>query len=43
MTRTRCVKRVEERYVIRLLSVTSAKLGLMNSVNCLYIINVHCF
>ena len=43
MTRTRYVKRVEERYVIRLLFVKNAKIGRMNSVNCIYVINVHCF
>ena len=43
MTRTLCVKRVEERYVIRLLFVKNAKIGRMNSVSCMYVINVHCF
>ena len=43
MTRTRCVRRVEERYVIRLLFVKNAKIGRMNSVSRMYVINVHCF
>ena len=43
MTRTLCVKRVEERYVIRLLFVKNVKIGRMNSVSYMYGINVHCF
>ena len=43
MTRTLCVKRVEERYVIQLLFVKNVKIGRMNSVSYMYGINVHCF
>ena len=43
MTRTLCVKCVEERYELRLLFVKNAKIGRMNSVSYMYDINVHCF
>ena len=43
MTRTLCVKLVEERYVIQLLFVKNVKIGRMNSVSYIYGINVHCF
>ena len=43
MTRTLCVKRAEERYVIQLLFVKNVNIGWMNSVSYMYGINVHCF
>ena len=43
MTRTLCVMRVEERYVVQLLFVKNVKIGRMISVSYMYGINVHCF
>ena len=43
MTRTLCVKRVEERYVTQLLFVKNVKIGRMNFVSYMYDINVHYF
>ena len=43
MTRTFCVKRVEERYVIQLLFVKNVKIGRMSFVSYVYVINVPYF
>ena len=40
MTRTLCVRRVVERYVIQLLFVKNVKIGQQIFVSCIYGINV---
>ena len=42
MTRTLCVRRVVERYVIQLLFVKNVKIGRQIFVSYIYVINVHC-